>query len=125
MPLHHRAHIGGLHVDLAVLDQQVRPQKLLHAVQQPVRMRKAPEFRKVVAGLVDPPHPVPLGGLGRFHFHQGAVVVRQGVPVTNPVDFFPESVDLPFRQEPLTDGKAVGAVLADLLWTQHVSLPFQ
>ena len=125
VPLHHRAHVGGLHVDLAVLDQQVGPQKLLDAVQQPVRMRKDPEFRKVVAGLVDPPHPGSLGGLGRFHFHQGAVVVRQGVPGADPLDFFPESVDLAFRQKPLADGKAVGAVLTNLLWAQHSFLRYQ
>ena len=125
VPLHHRAHVGGLHVDLAVLDQQVGSQKLLHAVQQPVRMRKAPEFRKVVAGLVDPSYAVPLGGLGRFHFHLGAVVLRQGVPGADPLDFFAESVDLSFRQEPLADDKTVGVVLADLLWTQHVFLRFQ
>ena len=87
VPLHDGADVLGLHVDLAVVEEQVRTEELFDAVQQGGRLREIAEGPIESARFVDAPHQRAVGLLVRFHLHARAVVIRLRVSFRNPVYF--------------------------------------
>ena len=87
VPLHDGPDVLRLHVDLAVVEEQVRAEQLLDAVQQGDRLREIAERLIESARFVDAPHQRAVRFLVRFHLHARGVVIRLRVPFRYPVYF--------------------------------------
>ena len=119
MPLDHGADGRRLHVDLAVVEQQVRPQQLLHAVEQLRRLGKSAEARIVRAWLIDPPHTCPIRWLVRLHLHARLVVVFPRVARAGALDVGEERGHLDVVEQARIDHIAFALILRHLFGREH------
>ena len=121
VPLDHGADLGRLHVQLAVVEHQVRPAQLLDHVHQAIQLREGAGHRIVGARLVQAAHRRALRRLVGLHLQARGVVAPPGDAGADRVGLAQQAVHLGLRQESLADREPVAAVGGDPCFRQHRS----